>query len=93
LVLDKAGNVSVETQELSDIRHYLIITVDGLPHRIGIEVIKHCLDKKLSSISDACKHFEKFGHEKYIKRFSNIILKLGGLHLELNMLRSVVSLN
>ena len=30
---------------------------------------------------------------RYIKRFSNIIVKLGGLHLELNMLRSFVSLN
>ena len=78
LVFDKAGNVSVETQELSDVRHYLIITVDGLPHRIGIEVIKHCFkcnvcDKKISSISDvSSKHFEKFGQEKYIKRFLNI---------------------
>ena len=97
LVFDKSGKVSVETQELSDVRHYLIITVDGLPHRIGIEVIKHCFkcnvrDKKISSISDVSKHFEKFGHEKYIKRFSNSIIKLGGLHLELNMLRSFVSL-
>ena len=98
LLFDKAGKVSVETQELSDVRQYLIITVDGLPHRIGIEVIKHCFkcnvcEKKISSISDVSKHFEKFGHEKYIKRFSNIIIKLGGLHLELNMLRSFVSLN
>ena len=60
-------------------------------------MIKHCFkcnvcDKKISSISDVSKHFEKFGHEKYIKRFSNIIVKLGGFHLELDTLRSVISL-
>ena len=32
-------------------------------------------------------------HRRYVKRSSNIIVKLGGLHLELNMLRSFVSLN
>ena len=98
LTIDEAGNIAVEIPKLADVRHYIVVTVDGLPHRIAIEVIKHCYrcsecDKKISSISDVSKHFKKFGHMRYIKRFSNIIVKLGGLHLELNMLRSFVSLN
>ena len=98
LTIDESGNIAVEIRELANVRHYIVVTVDGLPHRIAIEVIKHCYrcsecGKKISSISDVSKHFNKFGHKRYIKRFSNIIVKLGGLHLELNMLRSFVSLN
>ena len=36
---------------------------------------------------------KKYGHKTFFKRFSNIILKIGGLHLHMNMLRSFVSLN
>ena len=43
--------------------------------------------------SDVTKHFNSFGHKLHWKKFGNIILKIGGLHAEMNMLRSCVSLN
>ena len=78
LTIDEAGNIAVEIPKLADVRHYIVVTVDGLPHRIAIEVIKHCYrcsacDRKISSISDVSKHFKKIGHMRYIKRFSNIM--------------------
>ena len=92
LTISEDGRVCIETRELPNVRQYIVITVDGLPHQIAIDVIKHCFkcdvcNKKLSCISYVSEHFKKKGHKKFTKRFSNIIVKLGGLHLELNMLR------
>ena len=42
LTIDKEGKIAVDIQELANARYYIVVTVDGLPHRIAIEVIKHC---------------------------------------------------
>ena len=38
-------------------------------------------------------NIEKCKHRTYFKRFANILLNIGGLHLHMNMLRSFVSLS
>ena len=92
------GDISVNTYEIQNVRQYVLVTVDGLPHKMAIDVIKHCYDckdcgEKFSCIEDVNKHAESQAHVTYYKRFSNFILKIGGLHLQMNMLRSFVSLN
>jgi hypothetical protein len=72
--------------------------MDGSPHKIGIDVIKHCFQceecrREFTVNSDVMVHFQKHNHAVYWKKFGNIILKIGGLHAEMNMLRSFVSLN
>ena len=83
---------------VNNVRTWIVVTLDGLPHKIAIDVIKHCFKckecgKVFTVSNDVGKHFANHGHKTYRKTFGNIILKIGGLHAEMNMLRSFVSLN
>ena len=98
ITLSKNDQVTVEVWEEQNVRQYVLITVDGLPHKMAIDVLKHCYDCKtcgeaFNCIDDVNSHFQTHNHATFFKRFSNIILKIGGLHLHMNMLRSFVSLN
>ena len=89
--------VSEKTWGVHNLRTWIAITVDGLPHKLLIEVIKHSFicetcGKDFDVISDVTDHFKKHGHKTYFKEFGNCILKIGGIHAEMNMLRSFVSL-
>jgi hypothetical protein len=95
--IEEDGSVTVKVAELHNIRTWVVVTLDGLPHKIAIDVIKHCYKcetcgKELTVNSDVGKHVKNTGHRLYWKKFGNIILKIGGLHAEMNMLRSFVSL-
>ena len=43
-------------------------------------------------MSDVSEQYKTHGHKTFFKEFGNCIVKIGGLHAELNMLRSFVSL-
>ena len=65
---------------------------------MAIHVIKNCFQckecgKNFTAAVDVSHHFEKYKHSTYFKRFANIVLNIGGLHLHMNMLRSFVSLS
>ena len=90
-------NIEVKTWGVHNMRSWIVITVDGLPHKLLIEVIKHSFiceecGKDFDVISDVTEHFQKYKHKTYFKEFGNCIIKIGGLHAEMNMLRSFVSL-
>ena len=90
--------VKVKTWGVTNMRTWIGITVDGLPHKLLIEVIKHSFvcgecEKDFDVMSDVTEHFQKHGHRTYLKEFGNCIIKIGGLHAEMNMLRSYVSLS
>ena len=96
--IEDDGSITSKVKEVNNMRTWIAVTLDGLPHKIAIDVIKHCYKchecgKDFTVINDVGKHFESSGHKKYKKTFGNIILKIGGLHAEMNMLRSFVSLN
>ena len=98
VTINQDGSTTVDTWEMSNVRQYILVTVDGLPHKMAIDVIKNCFqckecDKKLTSFVDVNHHIEKYKHRTYFKRFANILLNIGGLHLHMNMLRSFVSLS
>ena len=89
--------IQVKTWGVKNLRTWIAITVDGLPHKLLIDVIKHsyiCEEcrKDFDVMSDVTEHFQKHNHKTYFKEFGNCILKIGGLHAEMNMLRSFVSL-
>ena len=96
--IEDDGSITEQVQELNNIRTWVLVTLDGLPHKIAIDVLKHCFKceecgKEFTVNSDVTKHNQNHGHNLFTKMFGNIILKIGGLHAEMNMLRSFVSLN
>ena len=96
--IEEDGSVTMKVVEVQNLRTWVVVTLDGLPHKIAIDVIKHCYKcetcgKEFTANSDVGMHVEATGHRLYWKKFGNIILKIGGLHAEMNMLRSFVSLN
>ena len=96
--IEENGSVTMKVVEVQNLRTWVVVTLDGLPHKIAIDVIKHCYKcetcgKEFTANSDVGMHVEATGHRLYWKKFGNIILKIGGLHAEMNMLRSFVSLN
>ena len=98
ITVNDDDTLTVESWEITNVRSYILITVDGLPHKMAIDVLKHCYkckecDRKINSLHDLNSHMKKYKHKTFFKRFSNIILKIGGLHLHMNMQRSFVSLN
>ena len=95
--IEDDGTVTVKVLEVHNMRTWVVVTLDGLPHKIAIDVIKHCYKcelcgKEITVNSDVVKHMQDTGHRIFWKKFGNIILKIGGLHAEMNMLRSFVSL-
>ena len=96
--IQEDGSIVTEFNNINDVRSWIVVTLDGLPHKIAIDVLKHCFKcnecgKEFTVNTDVKKHFHTHGHRYFLKKFGNIILKIGGLHAEMNMLRSFVSLN
>ena len=96
--IEEDGTITVQVNEVKNVRSWILVTLDGLPHKIAIDVIKHCFrceecGKEFTVNSDVIKHYQSVGHKLYRKKYGNIILKIGWLHAEMNMLRSFVSLN
>ena len=90
-------NVEVKTWDVNNMRTWVVITADGLPHKLLIDVVKHCFicevcGKDFDVMSDVTGHMLDYGHRTFFKEFGNCIIKIGGLHLEMTMLRSFVSL-
>ena len=90
-------NVEVKTWGVNNMRTWVVITADGLPHKLLIDVVKHCFicevcGEDFDVMSDVTEHMLGYGHRTFFKEFGNCIIKIGGLHLEMTMLRSFVSL-
>ena len=91
--IEEDGSVTAKVVEVHNLRSWVVVTLDGLPHKIAIDVIKHCYKceicgKELTVNSDVGKHIQNTGHRLYWKKFGNIIFKIGGLNAEINMLHA-----
>ena len=42
LKIEEDGSIVVQVHEISNARTWVLVTLDGLPHKIAIDVIKHC---------------------------------------------------
>ena len=98
VTINEDNTVTVDTWDINNVRQYILMTVDGLPHKMMIEVIKNCFkckecDRNFSSIMDVNHHNQKYNQKTFYNRFSDIVLNIGGLHLHMSMLRSVVALS
>ena len=96
--IENENKITTEVSQVNNVRSWIVVMLDGSPHKIGIDVIKHCYQceecgKDFTVNTDVMKHFKKHGHKLYWKKYANLVLKIGGLHAEMNMLRSFVSLN
>ena len=75
-----------------------MITCDGLPYLQGIDVIQNCFicvecRIKFESLASVTIHKRNTAHFKFYMQYGNIVFRIGGFHLELNMLRSYINLN
>ena len=78
-------------------RKFVIVTSDGLPYKIMIQIIKNthtCIkcNKDLISMSDMSEHMKKKHHTEFYQKFGNILSNIGKFHYCLTMLRSYVKL-
>ena len=62
--------ISEKAWGVHNLRTWIAITVDGLPHKLLIEVIKHSFiceecEKDFDVMSDVTDHFKKHGHKTF----------------------------
>ena len=91
VTINEDNTVTVHNWDIKNVRQFILMTVDGIPHKMMIEVINNCFkckecDRNLSLIMNVNHYNRKYNHKTIYKCFSNI----GGLHLHMNMLRSFV---
>ena len=65
--IEDDGTVTVKVLEVHNMRTWVVVTLDGLPHKIAIDVIKHCYKcelcgKEITVNSDVVKHMQDTGH-------------------------------
>ena len=80
-----------------DFRKHIVVTADGLPYKVMIELIKNvhtCVvcGKKLVHITDLSEHMKQTQHSEYFQTYGNILPNIGYFHYSLTMLRSLVKL-
>ena len=97
--IDEDDKVSIKPiYGKQDKRSYIVITCDGLPYLQGIDVIQNCFicvecRIKFESLASVTIHKRNTAHFKFYMQYGNIVFRIGGFHLELNMLRSYINLN
>ena len=62
VVINDDGSITTKIQDVNNIRSWILVTLDGLPHKIAIDVIKHCFKcaecgKEFTVSNDVAKHF------------------------------------
>ena len=75
--IEEDGSITVQVNEVKNVRSWILVTLDGLPHKIAIDVIKHCFrceecGKEFTVNNDVTKHYQSVGHKLYWKEFGNI---------------------
>ena len=80
-----------------DFRKHIVVTADGLPYKVMIELIKNvhtCVvcGKKLVHITDLSEHMKQTQHSEYFQTYGNILPNIGYFHYSLTMLGSLVKL-
>ena len=73
ITIEDDNSISTEVIEVSNMRIWIVVTLDGLPHKLAINVIKHCYQceqcgKEITVNTDVMKHFEKTGQRLFWKK-------------------------
>ena len=96
-IMISANNVTKVLQTDKDFRKHIVVTADGLPYKVMIELIEnaHTCAKcgvKLLHIGDLTEHMDKTQHCEFFQTYGNILPNIGYFHYALTMLRSLVKL-
>ena len=78
-------------------RSWLLVTVDGVPYRQLISIIKNhhqCVQcgKKIKYLSELTDHMKSSGHNEFYQTYGNILMNIGNFHFVQAMLRSYTNL-
>ena len=89
--------VTKEYNPCPEIRKFVVVTADGLPYKIIIDLVKNThtcavCGKRLSFLSDMTEHMQKTQHAEFFQTYGNILPNIGQFHFALTMLRSLVKL-
>ena len=92
---------TVQTIQLNDdsmCRKFIVVTVDGLPFKQLIRLINDVFicavcDEEVKFIADLSDHMKFHGHYEFYQKFGNILPNVGQFHYSLTMMRSYVKLN
>ena len=91
-------SITITHSEKEDHRVFIVVTCDGLPHLLAIKIIENCYvceecNLKFETLLSVSVHKKSTNHLRYQMQYGNIILRIGGFHMELTMHRSYVKLN
>ena len=93
------NSVQKRKQNIGKLRsNIVVICCDGLPHLIALDVIENCYickecNAKIKSLKSVTDHKNKSNHSEFYMQYGQIILQIGGLHMNLTMHRCFVTLN
>ena len=78
-------------------RKFIVVTSDGLPYKIIMDMIKNehkcaTCGKRIEYLAGLTDHMHETGHCEYFQTYGNILPNIGHFHYSLTMLRSLVKL-
>ena len=78
-------------------RKHIVVTADGLPYKIMIDLIENChtcamCGKRITHVADLTEHMKETKHNEFFQTYGNILPNIGYFHYALTMLRSLVNL-
>ena len=80
-----------------EFRKFVMVTADGLPYKIIIDLIKNehkCAEcgKRIEYLAYMTEHMNETKHSEFFQTYGNILPNIGHFHYALTMLRSLVKL-
>ena len=80
-----------------DFRKFVVVTADGLPYKMMIDLIKNShtcalCGKTFRYLADITDHMKNTTHNEFFQTYGNILPNIGHFHYSLTMLRSLVKL-
>lgn len=98
--IGKASNVKRYNPDDPNARHWLNVTMDGLPYLVCRKVVQEmllcteCGDEVLKeSLNEHCLKVHQGQRCNAVQEFDWVVLRIGKLHLEMNMARHFMDLN
>ena len=98
MIDDDDNTVLIKKHKKEGTRSNVIVCCDGIPHLIALDVIENCYickqcNAKIESLKSVTDHKNKTKQSEYFMQYGQIILQIGGLHMNLTIHRCYVTLN
>ena len=91
------NNVTKSVVDDESFRKHIVVTADGLPYKIMIDLIENThtcamCGKRIAHVADLTEHMNETQHNEFFQTYGNILPNIGYFHYALTMLRSLVKL-